>query len=371
LGGGGTAKQRYFSGVTAGPEYLASPEALAASLGELSQADLLLLATQALRVGSPDYAALICEAGTAAPEPALELTRAAALFGLGQHADAIALVDAVLTKAPQHLAALFYRAQMAQHSGEGDLAAELLLRVLRRFPDFPGAQGALAAVRLPGPPYRDVLRRLHELLKPRCYLEIGVETGATLALARSAQLAIGIDPDRAKLRTELVPANARVFHETSDAFFARHTPAQLLGQQRLDLAFIDGMHWFEYALRDFINIEAWSRPDGSVVFHDCLPVFPLTASRERRTKFWVGDVWKVVCILRELRPELRIKIIATAPSGLCVVRGLDPSSRVLAEALDEVVARYRDLPYPAEALEAPPGFELVPATEQGLEEALR
>ena len=356
--------------MTATPEYVASPTALAAALGELGQADLLLLATQALRVGSLDYAAAICEVSRE-PEPALRLARAAALFGLGQHDVAIRIVEEVLQSAPDHLAALFYRAQMAQHAGDVPRAAELLLRVLGRFPDFPGAQGALAGLRLPGPPYRDVLRRLHESLQPRRYLEIGVETGATLAMAHAAQQVIGIDPDRSKLRPELVPKNARVFHETSDAFFARHTPEQLLGKDRLDFAFIDGMHWFEYALRDFINVEAWSHPDATVVLHDCLPVFPLTASRERLTKFWVGDVWKVVCILRELRPELRVKIIATAPSGLCVVRGLDPQSKVLPAALDEVIARYRDLPYPAAALEAPAGFELVPATEQGLREALQ
>src|SRR5262249_10166906 len=159
--------------------------------------------------------------------------------------------------------------------------------------------GALASLRLPGPPYRDVLRRLHELVRPRTYLEIGVETGATLALAQTAERAIGIDPDASKLRRELLPQTARVFHETSDAFFERTTRAQQLGAQRVDLAFIDGMHWFEYALRDFINAEAWSHAGGTIVLHDCLPLLPLTAGRERRSKFWVGDVWKVVSILRE------------------------------------------------------------------------
>jgi predicted O-methyltransferase YrrM len=356
--------------VTAGPDYLASPEELRASLGAASPADLVLLAAQALRVGSVDYAAAICEAWQGPPDAALTLTLAAAWFGLGRHAEALALVDGVLAIEPQHLGALFYRAQMAQHAGDSASATELLLRVLDRFPDFPGAQGALASLRMPGPPYRDVLRRLHELVRPRTYLEVGVETGATLALAHAAERAAGIDPDASKLRRDLVPARARVFHETSDAFFAGRTRAQVFGAHQVDLAFIDGMHWFEYALRDFINVEAWSQPGGTIVLHDCLPVFPLTASRQRRTKFWVGDVWKVVEVLRELRPELRVKIIATAPSGLCVVRGLDPGSSVLRSQLDAIVERFRDLPYPAGALETPPGFELVPASDAGLREAL-
>ena len=357
--------------MTAGSDYLSSPEALKAALDGLPAADLVLLAAQALRVGSLDYAAAICETEAGEAAPALQLTHAAALFGLGHHARAITLVDGVLARQPGHLAALFYRAQMAQHAGDPERASALLLAVLERFPDFPGAQGALASVRLPGPPYRDVLRRLHELLQPRTYLEIGVETGATLAFAQAAKSAIGIDPDPSKLRRELLPACARVFHETSDAFFARQTRAQALGAERLELAFIDGMHWFEYALRDFMHVEAWSEPNGVVLLHDCLPIFPLCASRERRTKFWVGDVWKVVSILREHRPELRVKIVATAPSGLCEVRGLDPESRVLHERLDEIVERYRELPYPVGALETPPGFELVPANEAGLRAALQ
>jgi len=357
--------------VTAGSDYLTSRDQLQASLGQASAADLVLLAAQALRVGSLDYAAAICDCWQGEPDAALELTRAAALFGLGQHALALQLVDGVLARTPAHLAALFYRAQMAQHAGDLSRASDLLLAVLERFPDFPGAQGALASVQLPGPPYRDVLRRVHELTKPRTYLEIGVETGATLALARGAERAIGIDPDSSKLRSDLVPPCARVVHETSDAFFARQTRAQAFGVHRVDLAFIDGMHWFEYVLRDFINVEAWSQPDASIVLHDCLPVFPLTASRERRTKFWVGDVWKIVPILREHRPELRIKIVATAPSGLCVVRGLNPASNVLRERLADIIEQHRTLEYPAGPLEVPAGFELVPASDAGLREALR
>jgi predicted O-methyltransferase YrrM len=355
--------------VTAASDYLSA--SLGDDLSGLGASDIVLLAAHALRLGGLDSAAAICGAYAGPKDAALELTHAAALFGLGERSRAVAMVDEVLTAQPGHLAGLFYRAQMAQAEQDAPRAAELLLQLLERFPDFPGAQGALASLRLPGPPYRDVLRRVHELVRPRTYLEIGVETGATLAMAHACERAIGIDPDASKLRRELVPACARVVHETSDAFFAGTTRTRAFGAHRVDLAFIDGMHWFEYALRDFINAESWSQPSGTIVLHDCLPIFPLTASRERKTRFWVGDVWKVVAILRELRPELRVKIVATAPSGLCVVRGLDPTSRVLAEQLEAVVERYRAIEYPASPLEVPSGFELVPATDAGLREALR
>jgi hypothetical protein len=157
---------------------------------------------------------------------------------------------------------------------------------------------------------------------------------------------------------------------TSDDFFAEHTREEIFGEHRVDLALIDGMHLFEYALRDFIHVEAWCRPNSVIVLHDCVPLAPATASRNRQTNLWVGDVWKVVSVLREYRPELSVKIVKTAPSGLCIVRGLDPSSRVLSERLDEIVARYLDQAYPGRGLEVPSGFELVEPNASGLRSAL-
>src|SRR5262249_38066647 len=52
-----TAKTGYGRAVTAGPDYLAPAAELEAALGGLGPAELVLLAAQALRVGSLDYAA--------------------------------------------------------------------------------------------------------------------------------------------------------------------------------------------------------------------------------------------------------------------------------------------------------------------------
>ena len=50
---------------------------------------------------------------------------------------------------------------------------------------------------------------------------------------------------------------------TSDDFFARPDAAEVLGGVPLDLAFIDGMHQFEYALRDFMHLEHWATPEST------------------------------------------------------------------------------------------------------------
>jgi hypothetical protein len=60
---------------------------------------------------------------------------------------------------------------------------------------------------------------------------------------------------------------------------------------------------------------------------------------------WTGDVWKIIPCLREFRPDLRITTLGAAPSGLGVIQGLDPSSRVLEGVYDRAVERYRDLSY--------------------------
>ena len=90
-------------------------------------------------------------------------------------------------------------------------------------------------------------------LRPATYLEVGVSRGESLQLVGPATLALGIDPEPRVGFT--LSSNQRVFAQTSDEFFARPDVPALLGGQPLKMAFIDGMHHFEYALRDFVNIE--------------------------------------------------------------------------------------------------------------------
>ncbi|HTV21265.1 MAG TPA: class I SAM-dependent methyltransferase, partial [Polyangiaceae bacterium] len=240
--------------------------------------------------------------------------------------------------------------------------AAVLRALVGRHPDFPGALQSLAALMFPGPPYRDVLKRVHDLLRPRTYLEIGVEHGTTLALAVHSQQVVGVDPV-ARPPTRPLPASARLFHTTSDDFFARHAREQVFGDAPVELAFIDGMHWFEYALRDFCNVERWCAPSSTIILHDCLPVAGIAASRERRTTFWVGDTWKALeCLLHE-RPDLAISIVPCHPSGLVVVQNLDPTSTVLSSRLDALTARYQPLAYPYEPGVLPGHYPIVPNTE--------
>ena len=167
-----------------------------------------------------------------------------------------------------------------------------------------------------------------------------------------------------------LPPSARVVREESDRFFATHGRAKLFGARAVELVFIDGMHRFEFALRDFSNAEAWSAPSGTIVLHDCVPLVPASAAPERRTRFWVGDTWKAAFAIAKHRPDLRIRTILTPPSGLVVIRKLDPSSTLLRERFDAIVKELAGAEYPFEPGAWPPELHCVAADAEGLREAL-
>ncbi len=210
------------------------------------------------------------------------------------------------------------------------------------------APGAYVLPPHAGASYLEVLGAFHEHLRPRRYLEIGTSKGHSLALARCASLAI----DPAFQLTEEVVGSKPVclLHQaTSDAFFAAHDPVDLLGGP-IDLAFLDGLHLFEFLLRDFINTERACSPDSVIAIDDCLPTDGHVARRESGDMslahitpdpiWWAGDVWKVVRILQRWRPELTIRAVNCPPTGMIVVTGLNPSSTLLSDAYEQAVAEH-------------------------------
>jgi len=224
-----------------------------------------------------------------------------------------------------------------------DAARRRLEAALALDPRFDPGLWLLASLNLPGAYYLEVLSAIHSHLRPRTYLEIGVETGQSIALARPETRAIGIDPEP-EVKVQLGSRTSIVMTTSDDYFATRNVRADLEGLP-IDLAFIDGMHRFEFALRDFVNIEKHATPLSTVLIHDCYPLNRLTAERERQTVFWSGDIWRLVLLLRKYRPDLSVNVIATAPTGLGMVRRLDPTSRVLGERLEEIEHEFLALDY--------------------------
>lgn len=192
----------------------------------------------------------------------------------------------------------------------------------------------VAAMRFPGPDYYEVLQWLHEDLRPESYLEIGIWRGDSLRLAIPPTIALGIDPlpevdGGWRTQTHVLPM-------ASTEFFAKRTLREFFGADRFSLAFVDGLHHFEQVIDDISNLENYAEPESIIAVHDTLPLDEMTAARVRQTLFYTGDVWKVVPFLKQYRPDLEFITVRTGPSGLTLIRRLNPSrmrSKAEVEAL--------------------------------------
>lgn len=203
----------------------------------------------------------------------------------------------------------------------------------------------------------DFLRALHELVLPRTYLEIGVGDGRSLALSRARSVAIDPEP---RIRYP-IEAGVELVRSTSDAFFSAAGALEgLLGPREglestggrdgvprppaethaLDLAFIDGMHLVEFALRDLINVERNSTWWTVIVLDDVFPRNDAEAARARHTEAWAGDVFRLHEILLAYRPELIRIPVDVAPTGLLVLLGGDTDSTCLTVHYEQIVAKH-------------------------------
>lgn len=367
-GGFTTLTDRLMANVPSLDSYVPSPERIREAFAGASPDEVVFVARSYLESGAWDHVLALCDALEPLDTPGVRLCRAVAQFVSGDVARALAAVEELLDARPTLLAARYVRAQMLARKGERQAAVRALVDLARAYPDYPGALGLLASLLMPGPPYREVLARIHERLRPRSYLEIGVDTGATLALARYSEHAVGVDPAERPLVPHL-PPGAQVFREESQTFFERDRK-QIFGSRRVDLGFVDGMHRFENALADFANLERWAHADATIVLHDCVPIDPVAASRDRETKFWVGDTWKVVFALARYRPELKIRTLLTPPSGLVVIRRLNPGNDSLLQHFAEIVESLRELSWTWKPDAFPSELGAVQNDERGLAEAL-
>ena len=112
----------------------------------------------------------------------------------------------------------------------------------------------------PDPPKlsrHDLLQGLHEVLSPSGPTSRSASTrdpASRLSRTRS----IAVDPEFAV--TKALHCDLHLVKAKSDDFFTRKHGLAHFDGVPIDLAFIDGMHLSEYALRDFINIERYLAP---------------------------------------------------------------------------------------------------------------
>ncbi|MDR3579541.1 MAG: glycosyltransferase family 2 protein [Oryzomonas sp.] len=275
------------------------------------------------------------------------------LYHRRHYSSAADAIDAALLLVPGLLLLQVMRAKVRISLGDLSGALAACENIQQLFPQSNAAREVLFVLaveqEMPGEDYYSWLQRFHEQLRPASYVEIGLGHGRSLALAGPETKAVGIDPYQGfwdRLNYVCPHGPATLFPLTSDDFFAQHDLREVIGKDTFDLAFIDGLHLFEQALKDFINLERYAGEKSVILIHDCLPIAPVVAERERCTGFWTGDVWRIIPCLKAFRPDLTIKTIPAKPSGLAVVTNLNPASQTLADNFDDIVAYYRSLHLP-------------------------
>jgi hypothetical protein len=171
---------------------------------------------------------------------------------------------------------------------------------------------------------------LHKYVEPRFYTEIGVEYGASLKLAQCP--ALGIDP--APQLSVPIATQHSISYTTSDDYFRL---ADTSTMKAIDLCYIDGMHQIEFALKDFMNMERFCHAGSVVIVDDIYPAHPLQGERIRQSRYWTGDIWKIIPILQLHRPDLIVMPVDTDPTGSLMVLGLDPNNNVLWDHFDSII----------------------------------
>ena len=191
--------------------------------------------------------------------------------------------------------------------------------------------------------YTSFMAALHRDMLFDWYLEVGCRTGRIFANARGKTIAV--DPFfRAEANIIGAKPALHVFQQTSDDFFASGFLTAM--KIKLSFSFLDGMHLFEFLLRDVMAAEQASAPFGVIALHDCCPFSHAMTTRDLSAlpkQAWTGDVWKLIPILQTYRPDLRITVLDAAPTGVVLLSGLDPTSRVLDLAYDTILRDWSDV----------------------------
>ena len=133
------------------------------------------------------------------------------------------------------------------------------------------------------------------------FLEIGCRSDSNFTRVPFADK-VGVDP--------IAGGNVRA---TSDEFFATCN-------RTFDLIFVDGLHESDQVIRDAANALRHLNPGGTLLFHDCKPLFEHEGAfpMAQGTVFWNGTVWKAIAHLRTA-PDIDV-ITADFDWGIGIVR---------------------------------------------------
>lgn len=183
------------------------------------------------------------------------------------------------------------------------------------------------------------LKKLFRKKNFKTYLEIGVFTGRVF-FSVPAHNKIAVDPEfrfttSKKIRKVFRRFSnlwAKFYEKTSDDFFADDA-SNLFQKNKIDVALVDGMHEYNYALRDIENSLKFLEREGVVFVHDCNPETKeagVSFEEYKKRGFiedWNGDVWKAIVHLRSLRNDVNVFVL-DCDHGLGIVSFGKPENKL-------------------------------------------
>lgn len=196
-----------------------------------------------------------------------------------------------------------------------------------------------------GMDYYEFLNRIHGRYIFNDYFEIGSRDGKSLRFSNSPSIAI--DPFF-QLKSDFLGNKdyTLLFQEKSEEFF-KNTIKQF-PHLSCEFAFIDGLHLFEAALRDFVNLNSIAKSNALFLFHDCLPWNYEMTTRDyhslAKNAPWTGDIWKLIPIFLDAGMSNEMCVIPSAPSGiLAVINPKKNSLRKLEEHFKAIESQWKNI----------------------------
>jgi hypothetical protein len=163
-------------------------------------------------------------------------------------------------------------------------------------------------------------------VKPKQFLTIGDHGRYVLPIPEGIE-AIGVDPWPAKKDKELAP-NQSIFPVTSDYFF--HSVYMTRGINP-DIVLITKIQRVEHVLRDIIFSEKLCKDNAVIMITGTCPADVRDTERSAQLLYptQVGDVYKLIPIIKKLRPKIKISTITDIPDGVTILENLDKTDNVM------------------------------------------
>ena len=192
------------------------------------------------------------------------------------------------------------------------------------------------------PSLLDVVSYMFNRVRPKLFLTLGDHAKYVQCVPQPI-LGLGIDP-WPMMSLKSLPPNQLVYPVTCDYFF--HSP-YMIKELHPDIVLISGYHRFEQVLRDIIFSEKLCKKESVIMVANTYPLAKEDIDRAdiTQSQHQTGDVYKIIPIFRQFRPDLKVTTLTDVDKGLTIIENLDEANHVLQHDLVHAVEDVIDTPF--------------------------